>query len=287
MEINKETKVLGLLGNPIGHSLSPLLHNAVFHNMGLNCIYLPFEVPHNHVAGAVEGIRSLNLTGVNVTIPFKEAVIPYLDGLSPSAENSGAVNVIQNDNGRLIGHNTDGSGFIAALREESVRVEGSRVLFIGAGGAARALALVMGQERASHIDFLDTDYERAQDLSEAVGNKVGCSVNPALMNDANFREIAAVSDIIINCSPVGMYPQVDRSPVKNLDTLDVKTVLCDIIYNPVQTRLLEMGQDQGLKIINGLSMFVNQAAFSLEILLGISPDRGYMMTILEEHLGKK
>ncbi|MGE5390293.1 MAG: shikimate dehydrogenase [Deltaproteobacteria bacterium] len=286
MEINTGTKVLGLLGNPLGHSLSPLMHNAVFLSMGLNCVYLPFQVPQDHLAVAVAGIRALNLTGVNVTIPFKEAVIPYLDELSPTAEDCGAVNVIKNDNGRLIGHNTDGTGFIAALREEAVTIEGSRVLFIGAGGAARSLAMVLGQERVSHIDFLDTDYERARSLSEIVGEKGHSTVFAALMNEVSFREISAGADIIVNCSPVGMYPHVDRSPVLDLEMLDTRTVLCDIIYNPIKTRFLEMGQAKGLKIINGLGMFVNQGAFTLDILLGIDSDREYMKSILKQQLGK-
>ncbi len=285
MEINTETKALGLLGNPLGHSLSPLMHNAFFLKAGLNCVYLPFQVPPDDLARAVEGIRALNITGVNVTIPFKESVIPYLDELSPTAEFCGAVNVIKNHNGRLIGFNTDGTGFMAALREESVQVEGSRVLFIGAGGAARSLALILGQENAAHIDFLDTDYQRAHALSETLGSKSHCTSRAALMNDASFLEFSAGSDIIINCSPIGMYPHVDQSPVNNLDVLDTRSVLCDIIYNPLNTRFLEIGQARGLKTINGLGMFINQGAFTLEILLGITPDREYMRSILEAQLG--
>lgn len=287
MAINALTKVLGLLGNPVGHSLSPLMHNSTFAKMGLNCIYLPFQVSPERLAGAVEGIRALNLLGVNVTIPYKEAVIPYLDELSPMAEACGAVNVIKNENGRLVGYNTDGSGFIAALRDEPVKLEGSRVLFIGAGGAARSLAVALEQERVSRIDFLDTDYERARTLAGLIAGYADCSARAALMNAASFREISAGADIIVNCSPVGMHPNVDDAPVTNLDAVDDRTVLCDIIYNPLQTQLLKMGQVIGLKTINGLSMFVNQGALTLDILLGINPDREYMKGILEEYLGRE
>jgi len=284
LKISAKTQVLGLLGNPLGHSLSPLMHNAVFAAMGSDCVYLPFQVSPDRLAGALEGIRSFNLKGANVTIPFKEAVIPHLDDLSPIAADCGAVNVIKNDNGRLIGYNTDGPGFIAALREEAVKAEGSRVLFIGAGGAARSLAAVLRQERVSHIDFLDNDYERARSLAALIGANGNCSARGALMNEARFREISAGADIIINCSPVGMFPNIDQTPVSKLDAVDARTVLCDIIYNPLQTQLLKMGQAIGLKTINGLAMFVNQGALTLEILLGISPDREYMKSILEEHL---
>lgn len=287
MEINAETKVLGLLGNPVGHSLSPLMHNSTFARMGLNCIYLPFEVAPDLLAGAVAGIRALNLEGVNVTIPYKEAVIPYLDDLSETAAICGAVNVIKNENGRLVGYNTDGYGFIAALRDEDVEVEGSRILFIGAGGAARSLAVALKQERVSRIDFLDPDYARARSLAGLIAGSNDQSARAALINEASFREFSAGADIIINCSPVGMHPAVDQAPVTNLDAVDSRTVLCDIIYNPLQTRLLKMGEAVGLKTINGLPMFVNQGALTLDILMGINPDRGYMKGILEEHLGRE
>ena len=137
MPVNANTRCLGLFGNPVAHSLSPLLHNYTLQMMGLNYVYLPFAVPAGEIKGAVNAIRSLNFCGVNVTIPYKEAVIPYLDAISPEAEACGAVNVISNEEGRLRGYNTDGTGFTAALREEGVAVRGS-ALFIGAGGAARA-----------------------------------------------------------------------------------------------------------------------------------------------------
>jgi len=286
MEINAETKVLGLLGNPVGHSLSPLMHNKTFARMGLNCVYLPFQVLAEQLAGAMESILALNLQGVNVTIPFKEAVIPYLDQLSPIARECGAVNVIKNENGRLVGYNTDGTGFVAALRDEAIKVEGSRVLFIGAGGAARSLAATLGQEKAAHLDFLDTDYDRARSLTGLINGFGNCSAHAAHMNEASFRETSSRADIIINCSPVGMYPGVDQVPVASLDAVDGRTVLCDIIYNPLQTSLLKMGQTIGLKTINGLAMFVNQGALTLDILLGVNPDREYMKAVLEERLGQ-
>lgn len=284
MDINAETVVLGLLGNPVGHSLSPLMHNQTFAQMGLNCVYLPFLVPPDNLAGAIDGIRSLNLRGVNVTIPFKEAVIPYLDELSDAAAECGAVNVIKNERGRLIGYNTDGMGFIAALQEEQVEVSGSRVLFIGAGGAARSLAAALKREGASLIQLLDMDYNRAQSLAAFIEGQKNCSVQSAVMNEANFNKMSAQADIIINCSPVGMHPGIDASPVQNLDAVEANTVLCDIIYNPPETRLLNLGAARGLKTINGLSMFVHQGALTLEILLGINPDREYMKKVLQERL---
>ena len=145
INIDTDTRVLGLLGNPIKHSLSPLMHNAVFAEMGLNYAYLPFQVQEEQLKEAVTSIRGLSLKGVNVTIPFKEKVIPYLDELSEEAIACRAVNVICNQNGRLIGYNTDGKGFVRALKEENVAIKG-RAVFIGAGGAARALAYELARE---------------------------------------------------------------------------------------------------------------------------------------------
>lgn len=251
--------------------------------MGLNYVYLPFAVPAGEIKGAVNAIRSLNFCGVNVTIPYKEAVIPYLDAISPEAEACGAVNVISNEEGRLRGYNTDGTGFTAALREEGVAVRGS-ALFIGAGGAARSLAWALARTGVERLDFMDIKLEKAENLAASLAGSVGAALAAHGMNKGRFAELAAASNIIINCSPVGMYPHIDQSPVADLDMLQPGTVVCDIIYNPLRTKFLSMGQVRGLKTVNGLPMFVHQAALSLEIWLGIKPPVGQMKEVLRREL---
>lgn len=281
MRVNANTQYLGLFGNPIGHSLSPLLHNFILQKMGCNCIYLPFAVPGENLKDAVNAIRSLNFRGVNVTIPHKEAVIPYLDDVSPEAATCGAVNVICNENGRLRGYNTDGAGFIASLQEAQVPLQG-KALFIGAGGAARSLAVSLAAEGISALDFIDIDLPRAQALAGSLPLDVPAGAY--LMSEEKFTELASSSNTIINCTPVGMYPDTDKSPVATLDMLQPGTVVCDVIYNPLNTAFLAMGQVRGLQIINGLSMFVHQAALSLEIWLGIKPPLQLMKEVLLREL---
>ncbi len=279
MRIDANTQYLGLFGNPVGHSLSPLLHNHILQKMGCNCIYLPFAVPGEQLKDAVNAIRSLNFRGVNVTIPHKEAVIPYLDDVSPEAAACGAVNVINNENGRLRGYNTDGAGFIVSLQEAEVPLQG-KALFIGAGGAARSLAVSLAAEGVSQLDFIDIDLPRAQALAGSLALPLDVLAGAHLMSKEKFTELASLSNIIINCTPVGMYPRIGQSPVDTLDMLHPETVVCDIIYNPLNTSFLAMGQARGLKTINGLSMFVHQAALSLEIWLGIKPPLQLMKEVL-------
>lgn len=283
MRINANTQYLGLFGNPVGHSLSPLLHNYILQKMGCNCIYLPFAVPGEQLKDAVNAIRSLNFRGVNVTIPHKEAVISCLDDVSPEAAACGAVNVISNENGCLRGYNTDGAGFIASLQEAEVPLQG-KALFIGAGGAARSLAVSLAAEGISGLDFIDIDLLRAQALANSLALPSDVSAEAHLMSEEKFSKLASLSDIIINCTPVGMYPGIGQSPVATLDMLQPETVVCDIIYNPLNTTFLAMGQARGLKTINGLSMFVHQAALSLEIWLGIKPPPQLMEEVLLREL---
>ena len=167
MLISTDTIWLGLLGNPVGHSLSPLMHNAALQHLGINAIYLPFTVPGERIGDAVRAIPALNLRGVNVTIPFKEAVIPFLDELSPGARACRAVNVIANQQGKLVGYNTDGQGFIAALQEAKAAVP-ENVLILGAGGAARALVFALAEEGAKTFYLLDREEYRARELARAL-----------------------------------------------------------------------------------------------------------------------
>ncbi len=285
MYIDTDTTYLGLFGNPVKHSLSPLMHNLTLQKMGLNCIYLPFKVDPINLGDAVAAVRSLNIRGVNVTIPFKEAVLKYLDELSEEARACGAVNLISNENGCLVGYNTDGKGFLAAIKEKRVPLKG-RALFIGAGGAARSLAYELARTGVKHIDFLDINHKAAERLAEFITSANSINTDAALMSEEKFMELSREADIIINCSPVGMYPHNDQSPVSLLD-VSKETVICDVIYNPLTTKFLLMAQDKGVQTVNGLSMFVNQGALTLEIILGIKPPVDYMKEVVRHKLEEK
>lgn len=285
MKIDKDTSILGIIGNPLKQTLSPLMHNLTLEKMGLNYVYLPFETARNNLTAVISAVRTLNIKGLNVTIPFKEEVIPLLDELSEEACACGAVNVIKNDNGHLTGYNTDGRGFIAGLREENVLIKG-RALFIGAGGAARSTAFELARAGVTHIDFLDTNKERAEIMARFINSSAGCSTSANIMNEEAFAGLGKSADIIVNASPVGMFPRIDYSPVSSLDMITSNTVLCDLIYNPVKTKFLLMGKERGLKTIGGLSMFVYQGVFTLEILTGIKPPVQFMKEVVSHQLGQ-
>ncbi|NLG32143.1 MAG: shikimate dehydrogenase [Syntrophomonadaceae bacterium] len=280
ININADTKYIGLIGNPVIHSYSPIMHNRTFARLGMNCLYLPFEVARNSLKKSAEALKNLNFCGFNVTIPFKEEIIFSLDSLSEEASACGAVNVVKNDHGKLVGYNTDGQGFIAALDEQGVKITKGQALIIGAGGAARSVAYALAARGLANMDILDIDYNKSLDLAKFIKDSTGCYATAWPMQMDNYLKTSRYKKLIINCSPVGMYPDNHLSPVKELGELLPDTVLCDLIYNPLQTRFLSMGAAKGLKTINGLPMFVNQGALTLQILLQIDPPGEYMKEVL-------
>lgn len=284
MVFNTETKITGIIGNPLKQSLSPLMHNLTFQQMNLNYVYLPFGIEPARLQEVSQAMRVLNIKGLNVTIPFKERIIPFIDNLSAEARICGAVNVVKNEDGRLTGYNTDGRGFIAGLAEKGISVRG-RALFIGAGGAARSVACALAQNGITHIDFLDLDVDRATAMAIFLEN-LNCTAAGYIMNEHNFQELSSQADFIINASPLGMFPRIEAAPVANLDAVGKDCVLCDLIYNPCQTRFLLMGEKKGLRTISGASMFIHQGAFTLEIWTGLKPPVDFMREVVFNALAR-
>lgn len=281
--INNQTIYLGLIGNPLGHSLSPLLHNKTLQHMDMNCVYLPYEIAPDQVKEALIGVKGLGIRGLNVTIPYKEVVIPYLDELSPEAAGCGSVNVIANRDGRLVGYNTDGQGFLRALQEHHVAV-GGRAVVIGCGGAARAVVYSMAEAGLEHVTLLDVDKDKAYALAEYVQRRTPCLAEADGFSQGGFNNAAGKATLIVNCTPVGMYPHTDESPVSSLTDLQQDTVICDVIYNPGQTRFLTLARRQGLSVVGGIDMFVHQAALTLEILLDADPPLNFMKEVVWDAL---
>lgn len=269
MEINCSTGYLAIIGCPLGHSLSPLMYNSLFNLHNLNYVYLPFESQPEQLEEVLNSIRTLNFIGFNVTIPFKQKVISFLDGLSDEARACQAVNLVKKEGRFLKGYNTDGAGWVRGLKENGVSPRG-RVVFIGAGGAARAIAWAMARAGMLRAEFLDIDYGQAEAMAHFITTQTSVPASASIMNQENFARLAPQIDILVNCSPVGMAPRVDEAAVESLERLNPDAVVCDIIYNPRQTKLLQMAQARGLKTINGLPMFINQAVLTLEILLNHS-----------------
>ncbi|MCX7793234.1 MAG: shikimate dehydrogenase [Thermodesulfovibrionales bacterium] len=268
MTITGKTKITGLIGYPVEHSLSPLMHNRAFHTLGLDYCYVTFPVEPSRLEDAVKGIRALGLKGVNVTVPHKEAVIKFLDSIDDEAAEIGAVNTIVNKEGLLLGYNTDGKGFMASLNENFVTVKGRRVFLVGAGGAAKAVAYYLSKE-AEEVLVYDIDTRKAEALAEGLKKNVKVSENNSAIKDA---------DIIINATPLGLKPD-DPAPVET-SLLRKGQVVCDLIYK--KTKLLKEAELRGCLAIDGLGMLLWQGVFAFELWTGIKPPVEIMRKALLE-----
>jgi shikimate dehydrogenase len=253
MTINASTSIYCVIGSPIGHSLSPLMHNAAFAYCGENRAYVAFEV--DDVAGAVSGVRGLNIAGASVTIPHKVAIMDYLDEIDDLARQIGAVNTIVNHNGRLVGHNTDCHGAVQALNTKT-ELNQKAAMIIGAGGAARAIGFGL-KSAGCHIVIANRSAVKGKMLAADLG---GESVPLSQLNEVD-------GDILVNTTPVGMAPMADAIPVAD-DMLRPGLVVMDIIYNPLCTRLLLVAAQAGCQVIDGTSMFVHQGARQFELWTG-------------------
>ncbi|MBI5664737.1 MAG: shikimate dehydrogenase [Nitrospirae bacterium] len=260
MDVSGKTRIAGIFGYPIEHTLSPMMHNAAFQALGLDMCYVPFKVLPEALPDAVKAIRSLNMTGVNITVPHKEKVIPLLDKVNEEAAFIGAVNTITNTEGMLTGFNTDGRGFLSSLAEEGISIEGNNILIIGAGGASRAVSYYLS-EKASSLSLFDTDRPKAQKL---VNDLCMIRSNVSLVGDMGNK---IQPDIVINATPLGLKPD-DPLPF-NPDLITSKMVICDLVYK--KTGLLKEAELRGAKIIEGSGMLLWQGVLAFELWTGVKP----------------
>ncbi|MCK9375313.1 MAG: shikimate dehydrogenase [Syntrophobacterales bacterium] len=251
--IDGHTKIFGILGRPVTHSLSPAMHNAAFRHLGINAVYVAFPV--TDLARAVAGLRGLGIGGVSVTIPFKEEVMPLLDEIEPQAAKIGAVNTVVNREGHLTGYNTDWLGAMTALTAQT-SLAGEHVLILGAGGASRAIAFGI-IKAGGRVSLTDVDQARAAALAKDVGAE-------AISQEALAQCAAA---ILVNASPVGMTPNVDGIPISP-DLLGRFRLVMDIVYQPLTTRLLREAGQQGAATIDGLQMLIHQATAQFKLWTG-------------------
>jgi len=262
--VSGKTKICGVIGDPIEHTMSPVMHNAAFKKLGLDYIYIPFRVRAEELAQAVEGIRALNIRGLNVTIPHKVAILSMLDGLDPVAEKIGAVNTIVNNDGNLRGYNTDASGFLRALLERGVEPEGKHIVILGAGGASRAISYILA-ERGAHLTILNRQLELdwAEALAELISEDFEMEVRVLELGFENLAAALAGADILINATSVGMSPNSEETPVP-ARLLKPELVVFDIVYNPIRTRLLKEAEAAGARTIVGVDMLAWQGALAFE-----------------------
>jgi shikimate dehydrogenase len=281
VQINGHTKILGVIGDPIEHSLSPRIHNTLCKHLDLNYVYVPFRVTPDHLQDAVKGFKAVGITGFNVTIPHKKNIIRYLDEVSKEALLMGAVNTVKNIDGRLYGYNTDGDGFVKSLKSQGVYIKDKNIVMIGAGGSARGIAVKLAMEGARSIIILNRTLEKAQDISSMINNNIHNISQSDLFTNHNLICYAESCDILINTTPIGMYPDTNACPVEDLSFLNPGTVACDLIYNPEKTVFLSKAEEAGCKTVNGWGMLIFQAVSAFEIWTGVKVS-GDLIKILHE-----
>lgn len=269
----------GVIGHPIAHSMSPLMHNDAFRQLGLEHHYEAFDVHPDQLERAIAGVRALGIAGLNVTIPHKVNVMAYLDDVDSEARAIGAVNTIVNESDRLIGYNTDGQGYLRSLLTLLLEpLSEKKVLIIGAGGAARAIVTAIAHHGVSKLSITNRTQNKAKALADHARNFVPADVVPI---DAAEDQIDSY-DVIINTTSVGMSPNIAQTPL-SLNRLQPGTIVSDLIYNPLKTLWLSEAEKRGAIIDNGIGMFVYQGALSFEKWTGVKPDIERMkQTVVQE-----
>ena len=264
--MSTRTKLFALIGDPVERSLSPAMHNAAFRALRLDCTYVALRVPRAMLADAVAGVRAIGMAGLNVTHPHKVGIIGLLDELDESAEMMGAVNTVKNERGKLIGFNTDGRGATLALEREVGKLCGRRVLLLGAGGAARAIAFSLVQAGA-RLTIANRTASKAKRLAAAIDRRLGVKVSRVNLEKRVLADAVKRADIVINATTTGMFPNVNDTLV-TASMMHRGLIVNDIVYEPVQTKLLREAKKAGARAVNGLGMLVHQGALAFEIWTG-------------------
>lgn len=263
--IDTDTLLYGVFGDPVRHSRSPVMLGRAFAETGMNAAYVAFHVKPEGLGDAIRGVRALGIRGVNVTIPHKVEVMAFLDEIDETARNIGAVNTVVNRDGRLIGYNTDGIGYVRSLKEESgARLSGARILMLGTGGAARGVGYALAREAPAQLLLAGRTAAKADDLAR----ELGAVTDSQSIGWERIDHIIGDVDIIINTTPIGMHPNVDASPIE-VAGVRRGAVVSDLIYNPLKTKLLYAAEAAGAVAHGGLGMFVYQGAYAYEYWTGM------------------
>jgi shikimate dehydrogenase len=264
MSAYTDIKLTGLLGHPIEHSLSPVFMNYIFRRLRLNAVYKAFDVKPQQISQALRSLKILNFQGLNITIPFKQAAYEFVDALSKEAKLIGAVNCIVNKKGKLIGHNTDHLGFIKSLEDRNLRMRGASVVLLGCGGAARSALYALLQKGIKEVSLINRTQKNAEDFIEWAKETLGFKkMNYIGDRNALSQGIVNDADLLINTTPVGMFPDTNCSPLTEGLQFSSRHTVYDLIYNPWKTTLLKKAERQGALTINGFEMLIFQGLFSL------------------------
>ncbi len=269
MELTGKARVFAVFGSPIEHSRSPAMHNAAIQALGLEAVYVPFRVEPDHLPEAIAGVRAMRFAGVNLTIPLKEAAVGFVDELSHEARRIGAVNTLWWDGDVLVGHSTDGEGFLRSL-EAAIGDIPHKALILGAGGSSRGVCHALA-DRGVKLTISNRTVEKAEKLASEISNASGNTKASAI--SASFEELseaAAHATLVVNCTSVGMEPRINESPLPE-QFLRSQHVIYDLVYNPRETLLLRNARAKGAVALNGVDMLVHQGALSFELWTGFKP----------------
>jgi len=281
--ITSSTKLCAVIGNPIGHSLSPALHNAAFNEKNLDFVYLAFQV--EDVQSALAGMRALkNFRGMSVTIPHKIDAMKYVDEIAEVDRSIGSINTIINENGKLIGMGTDGLGALKALVDAGVVLDGKSVVMLGAGGAARAIAFTLARNaKLSKLTIMDINETLLKGLTADLQAGTDTCIGSEVLNDNSLVQAMAHADVIINCTPIGMHPREGVSLVP-VELFRTGQVVFDVVYTPLETKLLADARSRGLLTVSGVEMFINQAVLQFEAFTGVDAPIDVMRKVVLEKL---
>ena len=277
-EKNYRAELVGVFGDPVDGNPTVVIEEAGFAAAGLNWRYLTCRVPVEKLEDAMKGMRAMDMKGINLTMPHKVAVLSYLDELSEAARIIGAVNTVAVRDGKLIGENTDGKGFVRSVKEAGIPLQGQVVAILGAGGAAKAIGVECALEGAKKLHIINRNAQRGEELAETIRSHTAA--------EAEFHpwqgtaEIPADADILINATCVGLFPDVDKYPDVRFDQIRPGMPVCDVVFNPAMPLFLKKAEAQGARILTGLGMLVNQAALNFEIWTGVKAPREVMMQAL-------
>lgn len=282
--ITGKTKVLAVIGNPIAHSLSPVFQNAGIKAAGLDYVYTALPVDNEALGQAIAGMKAMGICGMNVTIPHKERVMEYLDAIDEDARVLGAVNTIVNQAGVLTGYNTDVKGFINGMKQQGFSPTGKQAVLLGAGGAARAIIWGLIQAKVASLTIGVRNVAKAQSLVEYFAQYMKITLLD--WQTAEFEQSLSQAELLINATPLGMYPKVDAAPPVNWDKVAREIFVYDIIYTPAETKFLKQAKEHGCQVLNGEAMLVGQGAESFRLWTGVEPDTGVMTQALRQALAQ-
>lgn len=267
MKITGAAKIIGIFGDPVGHTLSPAIHNAAFERLGLPYVYVPFHVKPAELKKAIEAIRALDMPGINITIPHKERALKFLDEADEDARRIGAVNTIVNMEGRLIGYNTDGTGYLRSLREETgFKAAGKNIIIIGAGGAARSIFYAILTHKPERVVLANRTVKRARALADEFGRRFNVKIEASGAGKDALEAYSKDSHLVVNTTSLGMMGE-GRLDFP-LESLPENAVVSDIVYRPLKTEFIKGAEKRALKVHTGLGMLIHQGAIGFELWTG-------------------